>query len=90
MSTNTQSILDEVADERVRQDEKWGVQNHQPLHWMVIIAEELGEAAQQALHAYTAQRVLDMLDHSLSYRTELVQLAACCVAAVESLDRSAR
>lgn len=70
--------LDEIKLERKKQDEKWGEQNHEPLYWIAILVEEVGEAAKEAL------------ENKLSkYREELVQCAAVCVAAIESFDRNA-
>lgn len=40
------AVLEEVQEERVRQDEKWGAQHHDPLTWLMILAEEVGEVAE--------------------------------------------
>ena len=69
--------LDEIKSERRRQDEKWGEQNHEPLYWISILVEEVGEAAKEVLE-----------NKYSNYRKELVQCAAVCVAAIESLDRN--
>jgi hypothetical protein len=34
-----------ILDERERQNEKWGEQNHSPQDWMMIFLEEIGEFA---------------------------------------------
>lgn len=39
-----------VREERKRQHEKWGKQDHNLFVWMSILMEEVGEAAQAALH----------------------------------------
>jgi len=70
-------VFDEIQAERDRQDEKWGEQNHAPATWMLIAGEEFGEAAKALLQ-----------DEGLKYRWELVQLAAVCVAMIESFDRN--
>src|SRR3990167_7940322 len=44
-------VLDEVDNERQRQDDKWGQQNHHPFTWLAILGEEMGEANQAALQA---------------------------------------
>ena len=36
-------IIEEIKQERQRQDGKWGVQNHAPVFWAVILGEEYGE-----------------------------------------------
>jgi NTP pyrophosphatase (non-canonical NTP hydrolase) len=72
----TAAVLQAVAIERIRQDTKWGEQNHSPFGWIAILTEEVGEAAKAALEGYASQ-----------YRDELIQVAAVAVAAVESLSR---
>jgi len=73
---NTREILQKVANERIRQDTKWGVQNHGPFVWLAILLEEVGEAAKAALEG-----------SSFKYQDELIEVAAVAVAAVESLNR---
>lgn len=68
--------LSEVLKERLRQEEKWGQQDHHPERWLSILIEEVGEAARSILEGQRA-----------SYRDELVQVAAVAVAAIEALDR---
>lgn len=62
--------------ERMRQDAKWGEQNHHPDHWRVILGEELGEMDKENLER-----------NGDRYREELVQVAAVAVAMLESYDR---
>jgi len=42
-------LLELVVTERVRQDIKWGEQNHNPFVWMNILMEEVGEASKAIL-----------------------------------------
>jgi NTP pyrophosphatase (non-canonical NTP hydrolase) len=74
-------VLQEVMVERARQDEKWREQNHEPAVYLAILAEEVGEVAQEVLRAKFGGKSLD------SYRAELIQVAAVAVAMVECLDR---
>lgn len=74
------AIVDIIA-ERLRQDEKWGVQNHDPLKWLAIETEELGEVAKECLRWHFGGRDL------ANYRKEMVQVAAVALAAIECLDR---
>jgi NTP pyrophosphatase (non-canonical NTP hydrolase) len=69
--------LDAIDRERLRQDEKWGIQNHSPYPWLVILMKEVGEAAEAALKK-----------NYKDFRMELVEVAAVAVAAIESLDRN--
>lgn len=74
-------VIDEVIEERKRQDKKWGIQNHDPDKWLMILGEEVGESNKAALEAYFNELPLD------DYREELIQVAAVAIAAVESHDR---
>ncbi len=83
------SAWEDVAAERARQDEQWGPQNHAPVLWMAVIAEEVGEAAQQAVKArFTLGDDNDEMRHLWEYRAELVQVAAVAIAAIEAWDRA--
>ena len=66
-----------VYEERMKQDEKWGQQNHDPLKWNAILGEEFGEVSKAILEGDVK-----------NYREELIQLAAVAVAAIENLDKS--
>jgi NTP pyrophosphatase (non-canonical NTP hydrolase) len=81
----TNKVLDDVFDERGRQDKKWGLQDHHSIMtWLAILSEEVGEAAQAALHIHFPGGRLTEDD----LRLELIQVAAVAVAMVESLDRN--
>ncbi len=45
--TQTAPILSKIFEERQRQDAKWGPQHHDLATWMVILMEEVGEAADE-------------------------------------------
>lgn len=68
--------FDKIQDERYRQDLKWGLQTHDPLKWLAILGEEVGEANRAILES-------DMS----SYEEEMIHVAAVAVAALECLDR---
>lgn len=68
-----------IRRERERQDAKWGVQNHVPLKWQAILAEECGEVAKAVLE-----------DDDAGYLNELVQVAAVAVSAVQCCERNER
>lgn len=71
----------DVLRERLRQDQKWGEQNHVPEIWLAILMEEVGETAQAVLHARDGAIRWEL------YRAELVQAAAVARAALECFDR---
>ena len=68
-------VLEEVMEERKRQDELWGEQNHEDRIWLAILVEEVGEVAN------------DINERSKELREELIQVAAVAVSWVESIDR---
>ena len=70
-------ILNKIVIERNRQDDKWGLQNHEIYKWLAILGEEVGEANKAALE----QDLNGLLD-------ELVQVAAVSVAMIESIKRN--
>lgn len=70
---STESVLGLVREERCRQDRKWGVQNHDPLTWLGILMEEVGEAAEATLKHLPDE-----------YVTEMTQVAAVAIAAIEN------
>lgn len=95
-------VLSDVADERRRQDRKWGEQNHADHPhtgpsadaWAALVA--LAEAeARASLHrgptwaAILLEEVGEALqeDDPARLRAELVQVAAVAVAWIQALDR---
>lgn len=83
-----QIALNDVLHERGRQDAKWGPQNHDPLEWLSILLEEVGEVAMAANQAHWAKTRDSAVIRWDDYRAELIQVAAVAVAAVESFDRN--
>lgn len=79
------TIIAEIANERIKQDKKWGEQNHHPVLYMNILLEEVGEAAKEANDIYWDSNKADVLAEKM--RGELIQVAAVAVAMVECLDR---
>lgn len=71
-------IMD-VAQERFRQDDLWGEQNHDDLTWLAILMEEVGELATE---------INDKEPREKRY-TELTQIAAVAVAWLECMRRRA-
>ena len=49
LHSRTPGILWEIRQERKRQNQKWGSQDHKPDRWMIILMEEVGEAAEAIL-----------------------------------------
>ena len=80
-------IIGEIINERKKQDEKWGEQNHEPIHYFCILAEEIGEVAKEVTEWKAANTPLGRDIRVSLMRKELIQSAAVCVAFVEALDR---
>lgn len=72
----------DICAERVRQDLKWGEQNHDPDRWMSILMEEVGEFAQASLQARFGK------GSPAAVREELVQVAAVALSMIECCDRN--
>ena len=69
--------LQMVLEERSRQDQKWGEQNHRDLKWLAILAEEVGEASAAILEGRPAD-----------VRTEVVHACAVALAWLECRERN--
>ena len=70
-----EKILQRIREERTRQDEKWGVQNHDDFVWNAILVEEVGEVSKALLTGGDLE-------------SELVQAAAVAIAWLESLHNN--
>jgi len=78
---NAMRVMREIQEERQRQDEKWGEQNHDDTWWLAILMEEVGELAQAMLHSSFGG------PHAGTERTELTQVAAVAVQWLEAMGR---
>jgi NTP pyrophosphatase (non-canonical NTP hydrolase) len=79
-----------IQEECLRQDQKWGEQNHEPEIWLAILTEEVGELAQAMLADRFAATEPGMHDsHHESMETEAIQIAAVAAQFVEFLRRRA-
>jgi NTP pyrophosphatase (non-canonical NTP hydrolase) len=76
------NVLIDIANERRRQNEKWGEQNHPAEIWLAVLSEELGEVSQALLHNKFGGKAAGTL------RTELVQVAAVAIQWLECIDRN--
>jgi len=74
-------IIADVMAERFKQDKKWGEQNHDPVTFLAILVEEVGELAEAALHLKFGG------PKAANVREEAVQTAAVAIAILECLDR---
>jgi len=77
----TLKAFSDLVGERARQDETWGLQDYDDFVWTAILTEEVGEAAQAALHDRFGG------DHAGTLREELIHVAAVAMQWVECIDR---
>ena len=70
-----------ILDERDRQEEKWGVQDHSLPQWMVILVEEVGELA-SAISAET----FPSTKTEKNWREEAIHVAAVALAMLEQYE----
>lgn len=77
----TWNAIRQILEERRRQDQQWGGENHDDEHdaceWLAMIDE----------HRARARKVVHDRD---AYRARLVVIAALALAAIESFDRGGR
>ncbi len=77
---NQANIFAAIKIERRRQDDKWGPQQHRLAEWMLILAEEFGEAAKDA------NEVVFRGAPFSATRKELIQTAAVIFSILEQYD----
>lgn len=75
MGKLTEAILRNIYDERERQEEIFGPQEHTMEEWFTILGEEVGEVANAILE-----------DGPFEIMQEAIQVAAVCVAMIEDMD----
>lgn len=56
-----ESIISDIINERIRQDEKWGPQHHTPGEWLAILMEEVGEVAEEISGTYERYPVNELV-----------------------------
>jgi len=76
------NVLVDVLQERLRQFDKWGEQNHTDEIWLAILSEEIGEVSQALLHNKHGGHAARTL-----YK-ELVQVAAVSIQWLECITRN--
>ena len=100
MSAALDEVLDEVMAERIRQDAKWGEQNHPDGTGVSEFQREMAAWAKTAYESDSTNGRITWYSVLLEefyeaaaesdpsrLREELIQCAAVCVAWIESIDR---
>lgn len=75
------AVADDVLDERIKQNIKWGKQNHPYTVWLAILMEEVGEVAQAMQEGSAHHKKSDASD----LYSELIQVAAVATAIAEQV-----
>jgi len=89
--TKDEAILQEVYEERRRQDTKFDSNRDQSiLEWSAILHEEELEAAREVVDGHFAANPVEAAMHRSALRKELIQTAAVCVATVGGIDGGAK
>lgn len=81
-------IKEEVLEECFRQLEKWGIQDHNPMIYVSILNEEVGEVNKDIVDAHFASCPEARTEFYKRCRTELIQVAAVAMQIVSSMDRN--
>jgi len=82
--------LKEIAAERERQDEKFGIQNHPDQVWNSILVEEIGEISRALNEINFSQDHAALELWKANLRSELIQVSAVAVAWIEAIDRKGK
>lgn len=77
-------VVEDVLDERARQDEQWGVQNHHPAYWLAILGKQVGQLGSAVLDR---EWYADPDKGTARMREEAVQVAAVAIALIECIDK---
>lgn len=78
------NALDDIIDERIRQDATFGVQNHHPAYWLAILGKQVGQLGSAVLGREWFD---DKAAATAIMRREAVQAAAVALALIECIDR---
>lgn len=81
LATIAKHVSASVAEERRRQNEKWGIQRHDYSVWLTILVEEVGEVAQAIQSTKDWGKSSDKDD----LYGELIQVAAVASAIAEQV-----
>lgn len=77
-----------IAEERQKQDQKWGEQNHNDEIWHLILAEEFGEISGDICKMrFDVKNGRDTQELERNLDKELVQAAAVIFAWIEARER---
>lgn len=80
-----EKYIQEIRAERARQDKKFGEQNHSPIEFMAILAEEIGEVNKEIVDAHFGFAPKEKCIEKA--RVEFIQVAAMAYQCAEAISR---
>ena len=73
-------LIKEVQEENERQIKKWGIQEHDVFAWHTILAEEVGELAQEMLnHKFGKQPPVLVVKEAIQVATLALKIAEMAI-----------
>lgn len=89
MSDIQKNAVENVLEERRNQDEQWGVSDHDPQFWSLILSKHAGRLTSKALDwgamvGYDSEEFYAIME----FRDQAVKVAAIALAIVECIDRA--
>lgn len=80
-------LLEAIKQERNRQDEKWGEQNHYPQIWVGILGEEYGEFCEAVIETVLLGAHPEKGGYA-NMKKEAIHVAAVALGFLECLERN--
>lgn len=78
-------ILNDILKEHNKTIEKWGVQDHKPHEWCLILNEEVGEINKEALEMYFTKYYEHDELRVTRYKKELLQTASVILSMLQGV-----
>jgi NTP pyrophosphatase (non-canonical NTP hydrolase) len=74
---STDEALERIRQERQRQFDKWGDQSHhEPLYWLGILVEEVGEIAKAMIEERDPAAITTEIVHAAAVACQMIEAAA--------------
>lgn len=69
--------LERIRQERQRQVDKWGDQSHhEPLYWLGILTEEIGEIAKAMIEDKDTATITTEIVHAAAVACQMIEVAS--------------
>lgn len=80
-----QAINLDIQKEIIRQNKKWGIQDHTFADWAIILAEEFGEVCTEIINFRLADNLENKHEAVKLLDEELIQVISVCVRILEKI-----